>query len=283
VLMRTLGDLSIEPIDATIGATLRAYLADDQRPGTVAHDARQLRELATAVRDQLSGDTWAVLARLERALEPLRPPQADPVGIPGVVTVVLEALLAFAGLAAESMVRDVGWHLLDAGRRVERALQVSRLLRGCLVAEAPIAVEDLVVESALVAAESIITHRRRYGARAGVETVLSLLLFDRDNPRAVAYQVDQLGIDLRRIAGHGPVEDELADRLLRIGALLQQSDATELATVRDGGRAALDELLTRLIETLHGVAEAIASTHFPAGGQLQSYPGLDPVGSFEPA
>jgi uncharacterized circularly permuted ATP-grasp superfamily protein/uncharacterized alpha-E superfamily protein len=286
VLMGALGDLSIEPIEAiepNTGATLRAYLADDQRPGTVAHDARQLRQLATAVRDQLSGDTWAVLARLERALVPLRAPQPDPVGIPGVVTVVLEALLAFAGLAAESMVRDVGWHLLDAGRRVERALQVSRLLRGCLVAEAPIAVEDLVVESTLVAAESIITHRRRYGARAGVDTVLSLLLFDRDNPRAVAYQVDQLGIDLRRIAGGGPVEDELAERLLRVGALLQQSDATQLAAVHDGTRAVLDDLLTRLIETLHEVAEAIASTHFPAGRQLQSYPGLAPVGSFEPA
>ena len=79
VLLGALGDLSIEPIDPNepieaiepnIGATLLAYLGDEQRPGTVAHDARQLRELATAVRDQLSGDTWAVLARLERALVP---------------------------------------------------------------------------------------------------------------------------------------------------------------------------------------------------------------------
>jgi uncharacterized circularly permuted ATP-grasp superfamily protein/uncharacterized alpha-E superfamily protein len=268
------------PTGPEVGAYLLAVLGDEARPGTVAHDTRQLRELATAVRDQLSGDTWAVLARLERTLRPFAG-RIDPGEIPGALTVILETLLAFAGLAAESMVRDPGWHLLDTGRRIERALQVARLLHAGLVVRAPAAVEDLVAESVLIAAESIITHRRRYGAGAGIETVLSLLLFDRDNPRGVAYQLDQLTTDLRRIAGTGEIAAVLAEQLDNLNAVLREATAVALAQPLGSERLALDEVLTTLINELHQLAEAIATTHFPTAGDLQHFPGLDPVGSLE--
>jgi uncharacterized alpha-E superfamily protein len=282
VLLRALAELSTEgPAVGNPGEVLRSFLGDTARPGTLAHDVRALRELASAVRDQLSGDTWSVLARLDRTLAPFGR-TGGPAAIPGALPVVLETLLAFAGLAAESMVRDQGWHLLDAGRRVERALQVARLLDACFIARTPIAVEDLVVESVLVAAESIITHRRRYGAGAGIESVLSLLLFDRDNPRGVAYQLDQLSTDLRRVGGRARPSDAVSDQLEPVLAILEQASASELALVVRGERTALDGVLKSLIDELHRVAEAIAATHFPPGGQLQHFPGLDPVGSLEP-
>jgi uncharacterized circularly permuted ATP-grasp superfamily protein/uncharacterized alpha-E superfamily protein len=273
-------DAAARPTGPEVGAYLLAVLGEEARPGTVAHDARQLRELATAVRDQLSGDTWAVLARLERTLRPFAGP-LDPGEIPGALTVVLETLLAFAGLAAESMVRDPGWHLLDAGRRIERALQVARLLHAGLVVRTPAAVEDLVAESVLIAAESIITHRRRYGAGAGIETVLSLLLFDRDNPRGVAYQLDRLATDLRRIAGSDEIAAVLDEHLGQLNAVLRDATATTLAQPLGSERLALDDLLTTVINELHQLAEAIAATHFPTAGDLQHFPGLDPVGSLE--
>jgi uncharacterized alpha-E superfamily protein len=273
-------DAAAWPTGPEVGAYLLAVLGEEARPGTVAHDARQLRELATAVRDQLSGDTWAVLARLERTLRPFAGP-LDPGEIPGALTVVLETLLAFAGLAAESMVRDPGWHLLDAGRRIERALQVARLLHAGLVVRTPAAVEDLVAESVLIAAESIITHRRRYGAGAGIETVLSLLLFDRDNPRGVAYQLDRLATDLRRIAGSDEIAAVLDEHLGQLNAVLRDATATTLAQPLGSERLALDDLLTTVINELHQLAEAIAATHFPTAGDLQHFPGLDPVGSLE--
>src|SRR5439155_1323692 len=50
---------------------------------------------------------------------------------------LLQATLAFSGLMAESMVRDAGWYLLDAGRRLERAMQVNALLRHTLTTAYP--------------------------------------------------------------------------------------------------------------------------------------------------
>ena len=42
---------------------------------------------------------------------------------------VLSGLLALSGIVSENMVRDPGWYMLDSGRGLEQALQVSALLR----------------------------------------------------------------------------------------------------------------------------------------------------------
>jgi uncharacterized alpha-E superfamily protein len=274
VLLEVLSGLSDDPLGegGDIAARLRSLVADERRPGTVAHDVRQLRELASAVRDQLSGDTWSVLARLERAIAPLAPPSTTG-DIAPAITVIIEALLAFAGLGAESMVRDSGWHLLDAGRRTERALQALRLIQVALRDQVAPGVEQLVNESVLIAAESVITHRRRYGATAGVDTVLGLLLVDRDNPRAVTYQLAQLSVDLQRVGGRAV--DELVGRVRELEAVLHDNDPIALARPQNRRRVDLVQLTTELIDGLHQLAEAIAVTHFPQGGELQSFPSQD--------
>ena len=59
--------------------------------------------------------------------------------------------------------------------------------------------ESMVLESVLIVGESIITHRRRHQGRAQVDTVLDLLLLDRENPRSVALQLDRLAEDLAHL------------------------------------------------------------------------------------
>jgi uncharacterized circularly permuted ATP-grasp superfamily protein/uncharacterized alpha-E superfamily protein len=283
VLLASLNDLTAGPVSGDTQAQLLSLVGDDARPGTLAHDVRQMRELANAVRDQMSGDTWAVLGRLERGMAPFSHPSAGAANIPSTLAVVLEALLAFAGLAAESMVRDTGWHFMDAGRRVERALQLARLLRSCVVPARSSGVDDLVVESVLTAAESIITHRRRYGAGSGMETVLDLLLFDRNNPRCLTYSLDRISSDLRRISTDGTAAEELAESVLHIGAHLRQADAAALAASPDGRRHQLDDLLKDLIDELHELARSIQQTHFPRGGQLRAMHQDDLEAELEPA
>jgi uncharacterized alpha-E superfamily protein len=184
--------------------------------------------------------------------------------------------MAFAGLAAESMVRDAGWRFMDIGRRLERALQIARLLRGTLVQRRLPDVDALVAESTLIAAESIITHRRRYPAQAGAETVFELLLLDRDNPRSLAFQLDRLAADLRRIDSPDPGFTHLVDR---VAARLLALDPRTLDVVGDDERRTeLDELLDAVVDDLHGLALAIESAHFAHEGRLQQ---LVPIGDFQ--
>jgi uncharacterized circularly permuted ATP-grasp superfamily protein/uncharacterized alpha-E superfamily protein len=279
VLLRGLVEVTAQPTSLDGNGDphrqLHAVIGDYHRTGTLAHDVRRVRELANACRDQLSNDTWGVFAGLDEVLAPF----ADPTitdeprtatrDVAAAMASLRASLMAFAGLASESMVRDSGWHFMDSGRRIERALQITRLLQACLLTRHSPAVNALVQESALVAAESGITHRRRYPAQSGVDTVLELLLTDRDNPRSVAFQLDRLTSDLRRIAP-GSASEELDQQLQRVSARLLSVDCTTLAEVDGAGvRHALDELLRDLVDDLHQLAVSVEAEHFPHLGTLQ--------------
>lgn len=244
-------------------AELRALLVDESRAGSLAFDVRRMLDAAAEVRDQLSGDTWLVIGHLDRDLADLdrRLPGAPDQAAIGRL---MQALLALAGLASESMVRDAGWQFHDAGRRIERALQLCALLDATVTRSADNATDSLVLESVLIAAESIITYRRRYRSRAQVETVLDLLVLDANNPRSLAYQTEALhtaAVALPRAVGAGEPASET--RALDAANLVRRADTSVLGQVdADGRRTALTLFLAELSRLLNGVATAIDHDHF---------------------
>jgi uncharacterized alpha-E superfamily protein len=138
-------------------------------------------------------DTWLVIGSMQGSLARLGRITADrDDAVNAVLDGLLESLLALAGLMAESMVRDHAWQFLEAGRRLERGLQITALVSALLNIEHDASTESIVAESTLMAAESIITYRRRYRSHARVSTVLDLLLLDAGNPRSLGYQLDRL-------------------------------------------------------------------------------------------
>ena len=236
---------------------LRAMLLDRQRSGTVAQSVGALSLAASGVRDQLSDDVWMVLAEIERALAALAVNPADQgLQLADTGERVLSGLLALAGIATENMVRDPGWYMLDSGRGLERALQVVALLRVTLTRARPAAVERLVIDAVLTASESILTFRRRYRGRTGVEAAVELLVTDVYNPRSVAYQLRRMLHDLRSIPNTSPTARPV--RLLdSLTEKVRVADLTALGETVDGRRPALDAFLTGLQEQLRALSEAI--------------------------
>jgi uncharacterized circularly permuted ATP-grasp superfamily protein/uncharacterized alpha-E superfamily protein len=216
---------------AAVMPGLRSLMLDRRRPGSVAQALQALTTNAQGVRDQLSEDVWMVLADMERALATLaRQPQDQGLHLTEAGERVLSGLLALSGIAGENMVRDPGWLLLDAGRGLERALQVLSLLRATLVVSYGPDVDRAVLEAALTSSESIVTFRRRYRGRSGVPAVLELLVVDASNPRSVAYQLQRMLTDLRAIPNTSPTARPL--RLLdRLVETVRLADLVALGTV----------------------------------------------------
>lgn len=239
-------------------------LLDGSRPGTVAHSVHRMTGAAAAVRDQLSGDTWPALSALERALGRQREAHQEPAGRPEGQTLarILESLLALQGLNAESMVRDSGWYLMDAGHRLERAQFLVDTLAATLTRRRSAAIDSLVLESVLIANESIITYRRRYQTRANVETALDLLLLDARNPRSLLFQLHHLEANLTAVPA--PRRSGPRDQLLReIGDLLAELDTRVVAaTDSQGQRPRLVELLDSVGWRLRELDEEIRRVHF---------------------
>ncbi|MDN5725683.1 MAG: circularly permuted type 2 ATP-grasp protein [Propionibacteriales bacterium] len=260
-------------------AELRAMLLDSRRRGTVARSLGALSYAAQGVRDQLSTDVWMVLAGIDRAITGLRAARLDRGNqLADSGERVLASLLALSGITAENMVRDSGWYLLDAGRGVERALQMSSLLRHTLVPHSGPEDEEHIIEATLAAAESIVTYRRRYAGGPRHADVLDLLVLDASNPRSVAFGVRRIVNALRAVPGSATsralrIADELIDRLAAEGT----ADLFGHATTADS-RAALNDWLVRLHDQIEQLAQAITEQYlqpppvprpisFDAGGE----------------
>lgn len=245
------------------GPELRALLADPRRVGSIAHSVRRLLDAAAQVRDQLSNDTWLVIGHLEGDLAGFDE-DLPVVAVTGMFGRVLVAMLALSGLSAESMVRDDGWQFMEAGRRIERSLQLCALLGATITTRRDPATDSLVIESVLTAAESIVTYRRRYRSHAQIETMLDLLLLDSDNPRSLAYQIEHLADAVQAMpeadAASGGEIKALLDELATVVALADTNELARFGT--DDRPQPLSAFLSNVVGLLARLGDQLDVAHF---------------------
>jgi uncharacterized alpha-E superfamily protein len=227
---------------------------------------------ARAVRDQLSNDTWMVLAGVERAMA-LRPDPPDSLAEADVLLASAQAqtlagMLTLAGVAGESMVRDVGWTMMDIGKRIERGLWLTALLRATLTTVRGAAAEQTIIEATLVACESSVIYRRRTVGKVSVAAVAELMLFDATNPRSLLYQLDRLRTDLKDLPSSSG--SSRPERLVEeINTLLRRSHPAQLEGITGGRRARLADLLGAIHAELRDLAETITATQLALPGGIQ--------------
>jgi uncharacterized alpha-E superfamily protein len=259
--------------------TLRSLTVDRQRPGSLAQCVERLGLAARSVRDQMSNDTWMVLGAVERALaeqaESARGGRIDDTQLAAAQQQTLAGMLALSGVAAESMVRDAGWTMMDIGKRIERGLALSALLRATLTSVRSPGAEQTITESALVVCESSVIYRRRNLGKVSVAAVADLMLFDGENPRSLVYQLERLRSNLRALpaaSGSSRPErlvDEISTRLRRL-------DPAELENIDDQGRRGeLDGLLSGMHSALRDLSDVINQTQLSLPGGMQPLWGPD--------
>lgn len=265
---------------ATAPTTLWSLTADRHRPGSLAQSVERLGLASRAVRDQMSNDTWMVLASVERAvLHPAGgPPDSQTEGemyLAAAHSQTLAGMLALSGVAAESMVHDVGWTMMDIGKRIERGAWLTALLNATLTTLRNPAAEQTITESTLVACESSVIYRRRTLGQVSVAAVADLVLFDAENPRSLAYQFERLRTHLRALPSSSGstrperLMEDITARLRRVGP-----EGLEVVTVQ-GRRSELADLLMSLSADMRELSHLITATHLSLPGGMQPLWGPD--------
>ena len=245
-----------------------SLMLDTYRAGSAAHAISRLREALESVRDQLSGDTWRVFSSIERASKALRSsPHAHRTAESG--GRMLTGLLSLQGVTA-SMMRDSGWHMIEAGRALERSLQMCHLLASTVIERRTYRADREVLEALLTAAESVVTHRRRYRGAVRPADALELLLLDIDNPRSLAFSLAALREHLAALPGStGSTRPErlLEDLETTLGDIdiVGLTTTTGLATIAGAGRTELEAFLGEVAAQLELLADAIDQQHFESG------------------
>lgn len=230
-----------------------ALILDPQRQGSLAALLGVIQRSAGTVRDYIAVDMWRVLAALgtgrtcdslSSALEFLDR--------------TVEALAAYSGLAAESMMRGAGWRFLDMGRRLERSLSTLTLIEQTLGSVR--GSEGPILDAVLEIADSSMIYRRRYLGDLHAAGVLDLLLTDRTNPRSLIFQLMALADDVRQL----PSRNDLFEETLALDALatLGLAAMEDLAKADDcGQRPELVSFLRKLAASLPKFSDLITARY----------------------
>jgi uncharacterized circularly permuted ATP-grasp superfamily protein/uncharacterized alpha-E superfamily protein len=252
----------VEGTEASLPALEQALLTvmfDTQLSESVHATLAAMHRVASTVRDRISLDAWRILSRL---LQDFTLPMSA--SLPPLSTVLellnhtIITLAAFSGLGVENMTRGPGWHCLDMGRRLERAVYTVDLLRSLLVDVGEH--EATLLDTVLEVADSSMTYRSRYLTTLQCAPVLDLLLIDDTNPRSVLYQLVALAEHVEHLPhDHARPSLSPAQRLalMALNSLrLAEIDVLCEASA-DGHRAHLETLLTRLRTDLPALSDAM--------------------------
>ncbi len=178
-------------------------ILDSGRFGSVCNNVQAMLSCTEEAREMLSGDTHRVLSDLRDTLNDL-PAQLQPDSLAApeeALDPLITSLLALSGLSQESMIRGFGWRFLEMGRRLERTLQTTLLLRALLVPVLDDDAEEQLLEAALMCGEVLVTYRRRYRSQPELRNALVLLLLDRSNPRSLQVSAGPADSASVRVAG----------------------------------------------------------------------------------
>lgn len=269
-LLRKMGRI---PADAT-GSKFQKGITDallhSSGKGGFSWQIHRLRSVAWLLRDRLSDDAWRAISRLETEYLEER---GDFRTLDEMLGRIVMRLTSFSGSAMEAMTRGHGWRLLDIGRRLERALQITGLLQCGLVK--PPADERARLELLLGAADSSITYRSRYLTSMQADLVIDLLLVDDANPRAVAFQLQRLKEHMSLLPlNPSTVRQSPQTRLVTDAlAAVELSQLDQISLLENGQRPELDALLLRIEQDLERLSEALTQdylTHVKAVRQMSN-------------
>jgi len=238
----------------SVDQALARQMADPTRPGSLAALLKSLQGLAATVRDQLSHDTWRILNQLGHSGGVDAGLSSNETAL-GLNNVIL-ALSAFQGLLSENMPHGHSWRFLDLGRRIERGLYLSCLVRELLGEKTRVGRLELLLETL----DTLVIYRQKHTSLR-VSAALDLVLCDESNPRSLASQfaagMEHLQALPREADGHFKLPEER--RLLAVLSELRLLDPAETEGENHGDITAL---LDRAEKALANCSELITLRFF---------------------
>lgn len=244
-----------------------------ENPNSIVSSICQARENARMVRDQTTSELWEELNRLYLFV---RSPQARQVWKDSpseFFQQVKASSLILTGLTRATSIRNEGWNFSEAGKFLERADKISRILdlRYQTLPEkgAPGAVsqtEALEWSAILRSCSAWDAYKSIHSAEVHPKLVAEFLMMREDFPRSARFCISELNRALRRISGvpEGRFSNEAEKLAGRLEAELQFSTVDEIFA------QGLHEYLDQFQFKLNAIGEALFTAYF-----YQSIPSMD--------
>jgi uncharacterized alpha-E superfamily protein len=214
------------------------------------------------VRERLSADMMLLIGQMRTAMESEGPAALPQYSV--MLTECLELLSAFSGMERENLIRGSGWLFMSLGRRLERAIYITRQLR---VITKPLSVDDWrYLEYLLEVADSSVTYRTRYYTTLQPLAVMDVLMLDETNPRSLEFQLNHL-VDLYKELPRCDPSDlrtmqDALEQLRRTDLQTMLYPAPDKSDRRGAGLRRLDRYLGDLEKLLPSWSNNLSSRYF---------------------
>jgi uncharacterized circularly permuted ATP-grasp superfamily protein/uncharacterized alpha-E superfamily protein len=190
------------PTSAELELEITGLLTDTKRPDSLACTLMEVSRIGGNIRERLSSDMMFLLGQLR---DSIRSEHATPfLEYPAILTDCLELLSAFSGMERENINRGLGWLFMTIGRRLERAIYLTRQLREITT---PLTEQDWsLLECLLEVADSSMTYRTRYYTTLQPLAVMDVLMADETNPRSLDFQLSHIADLYQKLPRHLAVD-----------------------------------------------------------------------------
>ncbi len=243
---------------------LSDIIFDPTRLGGLSYNFQLFKNAVYAVRDHWSTDAWRVLREMEECFSAGELPGRNRMmkALDNAVT----SMVAFIGMNRESISREQGWILLDAGRKTEQSLLLVNMLKHTLVVKRDEQADYNMMEAVLKSNECMVNYRYKYRAHLQLSLVLDLMLFDDCNPRSLVYQLDRLKAYLSQLPKNRK-DNTLAEHerlMLEAYTYLKLSTIDDLVQRgKDSSRhAQLEDFLVKMQKLLSAIQAIVSKTYF---------------------
>lgn len=199
-------DYAVDGLDANLPPleeVLPHQIFDRKDPNGLGASLNEMVRLASLTRDWLSPETWRQIDHTGKSFLQTNSHRFSDEHIESLTMLnqLMINLASVSGLVNEGMIRGPSWGFLDLGRRIQRALDIVRILQSVMAPEHLRNKATLKILLELL--DCKMTYRNRYLNNLQHHAVLDLALTDETNPHSLGFQlaailshVDRLPNDL---------------------------------------------------------------------------------------
>jgi uncharacterized alpha-E superfamily protein len=224
------------------------------------------RENARQVREEISSEMWQEINRLFLTVRRRQPAESGwTAGTHEFLTSVIEGVHLFQGVTDATMTHSEGWHFIELGRYLERAISTAALLdvqyrecdgSGDLIETVSDYVEWVGLLKSCCAFEAYCRH---YTADVRSPRIAEFLVLNPDFPRSIRFAAGRVQTSLEAIAALAGHVNGRADRLA--GRLLASLDYGQM-----------DEIIGELPTYLQGIVRQASLINAAVHQEYIAYP-----------
>jgi uncharacterized alpha-E superfamily protein len=175
-------------------------------------------------------------------------------------------LFGFYGNIYETLPRDNGFYLFEAGKNIERIISLISVLRSAFTFKNEEEVEAVILEAVLENHHLLTQYRHIYKSQWSLVAGLDMVLLEKNLPYTLSYLLDQLGQNLAKLpksvhATRLGIDEKI---VLEATTIVKLIDTESLVQVDDETqyRSELDKTLEKVSDLISKVTGSLSSLYF---------------------